>query len=111
MLPEIIPAESIGYGSCCGRYINAHVDEWLDDPRVDEPYAKAFLEHARRRAVDKDLKWMAAHPLFCTFKGERYRVTGASRLGDVWLIRDFTLDSGYNLRVRVNSCSQWGPTP
>lgn len=45
--------------------------------------------------------------LFCQYKGKRYRCTGASRMGDVWLAEDFSRDSGYDLRVNVGECSDW----
>jgi len=52
-------------------------------------------------------EFMEKHPLFCTYEGERYRVTGCSRLGDVWLHSDPTRDHGYEKRVAVRSCSAW----
>jgi hypothetical protein len=54
---------------------------------------------------------MKQHELFCEYEGKRYRVTGASRLGDVWLSADFAREYGYELRVDVEKCSVWGPTP
>lgn len=46
------------------------VDDWLDTSANDdgERWAKEFLEHCRR---DTDDNWIAANPLFCTYKGER----------------------------------------
>jgi len=38
-------------------------------------------------------------------------VTGASRLGDVWLSKDFAREDGYEARVSVAACSGWGATP
>ncbi len=98
-------------GNCCGRCANAHINDWLDDPRIDEPYAKAFFEHARLPAANRDQSWLAAHPLFCTFEGERYRVTGTGRLGGVWLSHNFARASGYDHRARVNSCTNWSDQP
>lgn len=90
-----------------------HIDDWLDTPPTNEGevWAKEFLEHARRPAIDKDHQWQAANPLFCTFMGERYRCTGASRLGDIWLTKDFTQSMGYQRREDVASCSDWGKQP
>jgi len=45
-------------------------------------------------------------PLFCTYDGTLYRVTGASRMGDVWLNYPDKVDS-YVLRVPVTGCSSW----
>lgn len=87
-----------------------HIDDWLDTPAKNdgEKWAKEFLEHCRRPAIDKDYTWIAANPLFCTFRGERYRVLGASRLGDVWLTKHFERVNGYDLRIDVAECSEWG---
>ena len=41
--------------------------------------------------------------LFCTWKGVVYRVTGASRLGDIYLQPDHDRDRGYELRVFINA--------
>jgi hypothetical protein len=95
-----------------------HVDEWVDSPRfpapADEPhenYARwmflffrlpAMLNAAFRPYI-KDRK------LFCTYGGKRWRVTGASRMGDIWLAGDFNRDHGYDERVDLSACSQWGP--
>ncbi len=49
------------------------------------------------------------YTLFCTYKGVRYRVTGASRMGDIWLTPDFTQETGYKLRVAISECSEFGP--
>ena len=89
-----------------------HIDDWLDVPAVDEAerVAKEFLEHARRPAVEKDYDWLANHVLTCTYKSRRYRCTGASRLGDVWLARDKKRVHGYDLRIDIADCSDWKMT-
>jgi hypothetical protein len=90
-----------------------HIDDWIDSPRYKdegERYAKfvfwyfrfpAWAQHAFR-------PWMEQFKLFCTYQGNRYRVTGASRLGDVWLAEDINRDCGYDHRVDVAECSDWG---
>lgn len=90
-----------------------HVDDWLDAPANDEAekMAKEWLEHFRRPAIEKDYKWLAARPLFCTYKGERFRCIGCSRMGDVWLTRHFERENGYDLRIDVADCSDWTKTP
>lgn len=95
-----------------------HVDEWIDSPCLPskpEAYAKWFLMLKRLPA------WMQStfHPqiekyrLYCTYRGETYRVTGASRLGDIWLRSDLSLDTGYDPWGRVNlaECSNWRSEP
>jgi hypothetical protein len=89
-----------------------HIDDFIDD-RTSDVYAAWVLNHFRLPA---DLKsrfdqFMARHELFATYRGQRYRVTGASRLGDVWLVADFKRDTGYDLRVDVATCGAWGPRP
>ncbi len=90
-----------------------HVDEFIEfGTRNDEPmevYARWFLHHKRLPAIlifdfeefTKGLK------LFCYMGSNQYRVTGASRLGDVWLHKDFTKDHGYTERVSIDDCSRW----
>jgi len=51
--------------------------------------------------VMKDIK------LFCTYQGTRWRVTGASRLGDVWLTKNIDKDTGYDERVNVSDITEW----
>lgn len=93
-----------------------HIDEWVSRPvlsQTREAYAKWFFLHARTPAWMQD----AFHPftkdlkLFCTYGGKTYRVTGASRLGDVWLAEDMTRECGYDLRIDVADCSDWRPHP
>lgn len=90
-----------------------HVDDWLDQPTANEAeaLAKEFLEHCRRPAYKQDFGWIRSNPLFCTYRGKRYRCTGASRLGDVWLTSDFKRDSGYDLRIEIEGCSDWSREP
>jgi len=70
-----------------------------------------WLNHFRRPAVDKDNDWLSAHVLSCEYRGERYRCIGASRLGDVWLTKDFSRENGYDLRIDVAECSSWQMQP
>jgi hypothetical protein len=99
-----------------------HVDDWLDGPTRDddgERFAKEWLGRFREARPDgltvKEMvawdeernRWLEMHPLFCTFDGEVYRVTGASRLGDIWLARSRNRTSGYDRRVNVAACSGW----
>lgn len=91
-----------------------HVDDFIDDSLgtlndKNAQYARWMFNHFRLPAslrYDFD-KFMKDYKLFCTYKNKKYRVTGASRLGDVWLNKDFTADHGYNLRVSVDQCSEW----
>ncbi len=95
-----------------------HVDDFIDDtgtPGTNDPdnYARFFLNLHRMSAVKCSAwrLWISQFKLFCTFEGLRYRVTGASRLGDVWLTSNFKQDTGYEKRVGVDGCSLWGQEP
>jgi len=82
-----------------------HVDDYLESEYAD-PVAKEFLEHARRPAIDQNRDWLNSHMPTVTWRGRRYRCTGASRLGDVWL-RDFASSSYYDHRVDIDELSGW----
>ena len=93
-----------------------HVDDWVDTPHVGDrgkSYAKFVLLLHRLPAWMKNefSPWTQQFKLFCTYRGERYRCIGASRLGDVWLTRDFEKEFGYDLRVNVMECLDWSPEP
>lgn len=93
-----------------------HVDDWINEPSFGdkgEAYAKFVLDYMRKPAwaILAFRPWMEQHRLFCTYNGLRYRVTGASRLGDVWLSRNLDKAEGYELRVDVAKCEEWGAGP
>lgn len=92
-----------------------HVDEFIDwgikvgESTEMERYARFFFHLHRLPAMlqaDFD-KFTNQYKLFCTYEGNKYRVTGCSRLGDVWLSKSFDRESGYDLRVAVEKCSDW----
>lgn len=102
------------------KLVEKHIDDWLDEPVVvSDPdmhnlcYAKFVLEFSRMPAFKQSQfkQWTQQFELFCSYEGKRYRVTGASRMGDVWLIANFRRDFGYDLRVDVSKCSEWSPVP
>jgi hypothetical protein len=90
-----------------------HVDEFIDNEYNRHNYARFFfLLHRLSAALYYDFEeWIKQYKLFCTYKEKRYRVTGASRLGDVWLRENFDSDHGYDLRVDLEECSNWGALP
>ncbi len=89
-----------------------HVDDYIDDHKGDK-YARFVLMLFRLPAIlSLDFtEWTKQYKLFCIYKNTRYRVTGASRLGDIWLALDFNRDCGYDLRVNLAECSSWGNKP
>lgn len=102
---EIQPAgtveEKLPWGE---RYL--HIDDFLDSAYeiVSRPglaYAHFLFSHWRKPAVDKSMHepFMRKFKLFVDYEGKTWRVTGASRMGDIWLQSDFTRDHGYTNRV------------
>jgi hypothetical protein len=97
--------------------IYEHVDDFIDAPCIrateSESYAAWMLNHFRFPANlrFKFDKFMKGHKLFATYKDQVYRVTGASRMGDVWLATDFDRKTGYDLRVDINNIQSWGDNP
>jgi hypothetical protein len=89
-----------------------HVDEFIDSHKSDA-YARWMFMHFRLPAemMLQFQQFMWEHKLFCTYDGKRYRVTGASRLGDVWLHSNFNEDTTYQHRVEVDECSEWAKEP
>lgn len=85
-----------------------HVDDFIDDPSSNA-YAASWFESHRRPAVDQ-LEKPDTRKLFATYRGRRYRVTGCSRFGDVWLHSNKNAEFGYEHRVNVDACSDWSPT-
>ena len=86
-----------------------HVDDFIDDPTTDR-YAASWFESFRRPAIDK-IRKPDDRKLFATFEGKRWRVTGCSRLGDVWLHDVDYEGESYKRRVNVDKCSAFSPTP
>lgn len=86
-----------------------HVDDFIDDPTSD-PYAARWLGLFRRPAREK-LREPNEDKLFATHEGQRWRVIGCSRFGDVWLTSNFRRADGYEYRVCVDECSDWSATP
>lgn len=86
-----------------------HIDDFIDDAAADS-YARKWFEAFRRPEVAK-MRDPNPRKLFATYRGERYRVTGCSRMGDVWLHSDFDEDTTYEHRVDVDECSEWKEKP
>lgn len=89
------------------------VDDFIDYNFGEHQYARWVLNYFRMSAALKSdfAPFMEPHKLFCTWKGVRYRVTGASRMGDIWLAANFEQKRGYDHRVNLAEVTDWGPTP
>jgi hypothetical protein len=97
-----------------------HVDVFIDHglrfyggEEENEKYARWVLNYFRSTAtlIMDFREFMEQYKLFCTYEGKRYRVIGASRMGDIWLVAKFDVDHGYDLRVDPMKCSAWGKVP
>lgn len=90
----------------------AHIDDFLDNTHrintTELAYAHFVFSFFRQPAVVRMLhrKFMSQFPLFVDHEGETYRVTGASRLGDIWLTTNFEQESGYEKRVDLDLSKQ-----
>jgi hypothetical protein len=89
-----------------------HVDDWIDTSFCKDEYPRWFFFLHRLAAVyQMDWRqWISQYKLFCTYQGIRYRCTGASRMGDIWLAEDHNRETGYDLRVSYTDCTDWAPT-
>ncbi len=91
-----------------------HINDWIEE-RIyrkcspDERYALAFFFIKRMDAVSNNTlnPIMKQHKLFCTYEDTKYRVTGCSTMGDIWLTNNFNQERGYTIRVDVDLCSNW----
>lgn len=86
-----------------------HIDNFIDSMDSNNSYAKwFFMLHRLPSVLQAEFSdWIEPYKLFCTYKDKTYRVTGCSRLGDVWLTSDMERETGYELRVDVEECSNW----
>lgn len=86
-----------------------HIDDFLDTPQTDPGMQRVqeWFEKCRAPAIVMERGWIGARVVRCSYQGERFRCTGASRLGDVWLTRDMKQSVGYQKRVDFSDCSDW----
>lgn len=94
--------------------MTTHVDDFIDEPcfndnEPQETYAKWMLFCFRLPASLKiSFKtYLPTTKLFGVYEDKKYRITGASRMGDVWITSDFNQTTGYEQRVSVDKISQW----
>lgn len=90
-----------------------HIDEWIEEVAMsNDENAKyaAFFFHLKRLPAVLRMGFESQtkqFKLFCTYAGEKYRCTGASRMGDIWLTSNFEQEIGYEKRVDVELCAGW----
>jgi len=93
-----------------------HVDEFIEDPFIENSPEQGEVDYAQWMLFNFTLpaslqlrfsKFLIDNKLFCVYNGIKYRCTGASRLGDVWLTQNFKQDTGYQKRVDIAECTKW----
>jgi hypothetical protein len=90
-----------------------HVNFFIDYGPRSQAYARFMFLYFTLSAGLKELfkPFFKDKRLFCTYKNWRYRVTGASRLGDIWLSHQVdTVDDPhpfYDLRVSISDCTEF----
>lgn len=101
-----------------------HIDDWLDR----YPYFSAvegkdeqlnyvhfmftqFRLPSTLKGIHADI--LKDMKLFVDYEGKTWRVTGASRLGDIWLTQKFEDDMGYQKRIPLNfsKLTNWRRAP
>jgi hypothetical protein len=95
---------------------NVHVDNFIEKGLLSTDhrkiYAAGILRIFRLPALFQpdSISCEGLYPLFCDYQGKRYRITGASRLGNVWLRKVHSvLGDDDNDRVNIYQCSNFGP--
>jgi hypothetical protein len=99
-----------------------HIDDLLDNcyDAISDPalrYAYWFFTIARLPAAEKSViqPFTKDIKLFVDYEGKTWRVTGASKFGDIYLTRNLNQDTGYEKRVTpdITKLSGWRsePTP
>lgn len=89
-----------------------HINEFIDDPESDS-YASWFFVINRFGASlrEKVNPHSSKYNLFCDYRGDRYRVTGSSTMGDIFLTSNLDQIIGCTIRVMVDQCENWSDTP
>lgn len=94
-----------------------HIEDWAHECHYNDAdnvrYAKWwFIQFGMPATMSLYFaKVMKPFHLYTTYQGKRFRVTGCSRLGDVWLRADHSKAEGYDHRIYVDDCSDWSDTP
>lgn len=86
-----------------------HCDDYIDDPSAPE-VLRRYLARARS-PVHGRLSRDPYPTLFATYEGKRYRVTVASRMGDVGITRYIDKSAGYEKRVFVEQLTDFSESP
>lgn len=92
------------------QFIEFGTDE---DEAANETYARYVLMHLNLPATMKYCftEFTKELKLFAKYKGQMYRVTLASSMGDIGLSLNFDSSTGYTVRVLVEDIESWHKTP
>ena len=91
-----------------------HIYDWLEEASnsKEEKKVREFLNFktlpVRDQYHNKDK--LPKFDCFCTYKDEKLKIMGASRMGDVWLSKNFDLTVGYDYRVDIDDCEDFSYT-
>lgn len=82
-----------------------HIDDFIDNHKTDPDVSYFFF----MKRLPASLQYKFKHiiddlELYCDYNEKRYRVTGASRMGDIWLNKDLEKTTGYTERVDIDDC-------
>lgn len=92
---------------------HTHIYEWLDHPELltteGERKVWEFLNFRTLPAWEQmqDPDRLKGLSVFCEYEGTKYKITGASRMGDIWLATDFEQIHGYDERVMIDLCKNF----
>lgn len=91
-----------------------HVDDFIDHYKSNA-YARWVFTIFRLPAAlaGAVAPWSKQFRLYCDYQGKRWRVIGASRMGDVWLTSKLEASGDgfpYEQRVDVAECSNFTDT-
>jgi len=83
-----------------------HIFEWLeeDSKTIEETKVREFLDFKTRPALYQMRNQKPTFRVFCEYENKKYLITGASRMGDVWLAENFKRENGYDKRVDIEEC-------
>jgi len=87
------------------------IADWVDTPKekLEEKKVQEYLNFrlcsARYQAENR--AEIDGLMVFAKYQQDIYRITGASRLGDIYLAKDPGQDHGYDTRVNIMECYEF----
>lgn len=86
-----------------------HIYDWLEQESKTEAetIVRKVLDFRTRAAYYQMTNTPPPYKIFCEYQGKKYRITGASSMGDVWLAESLEREQGYDHRVDIDDCSNF----